>query len=360
MSNARPPWSALTDAALTSLERAAVSGLGRLPRPVQRQLSGSIRQRQHGHRIDPEVGAAMRFMAAMPGPSSEQLPLPEARAHLDHEAELYGRRLPVREVRDLVIPTPAGPVPARRYRDSDDAAARLLLYFHGGGWVLGGLESTESVCRFLAVHAGVTVVSVDYRLAPEHPFPAATDDAVEAFRWARGLAGEWGHDPDLVGVAGDSAGGNLATVTCLRLRDAGEPGPAFQALFAPVTDLSTKTASYATFARGFFLTEAQMDWYKGHYLADPAQAHDPYVSPLLAADLSGLPRAYVAVAGFDVLHDEGVAYARRLARAGVPTALRDHVGLVHGFVNATGVGHTGREALLEAVGALRVGLSVGA
>jgi acetyl esterase len=262
------------------------------------------------------------------------------------------------DVTDLEVPSPDGTIPARRYVARPDDASRLLVYFHGGGWVVGSLDSCDTTCRFLARHAGVSVLSVDYRLAPEHRFPAAPDDALAAFRFAVAQAPEWGHDPAAIAVGGDSAGGNLSAVLCQDLRTADEVRPAFQLLLYPVTDVSTKHPSYAQFADGYFLTEAQMDWYRDHYLGDHP-ATDPRVSPLLADDLSGLPPAHVAVAGFDVLRDEGEAYARRMADAGVRVALRRHDGLIHAFVNATGIGRSSREAVLEACGALRAGVGAG-
>lgn len=296
----------------------------------------------------------------MPGTSFEDLPLDQARAQIDHEAAVFGGApLPMHEVRDVMIPTPDGDLPARLYRADARDADRLVVYFHGGGWVVGSIESADSACRFLARHSGASVLSVQYRLAPEHPFPAAPDDALAAFRFAVSRAADWGHDPGLIAVAGDSAGGNLAAVLCQDLRTAEETHPAFQLLFFPVTDLSTKHPSYAAFADGFFLTEKQMDWYRGHYLSGGQPATDPRVSPLLAEDLTGLPPAYVAVSGFDVLRDDGEAYARRMAAAGVRVALRRHDGLIHAFVNSTGVGSSSREAFLEACGALRAGIGAG-
>lgn len=200
------------------------------------------------------------------------------------------------------------------------------------------------------------MLSVEYRLAPEHPFPAAPDDALAAYRFAEQMASDWGHDPELIAVGGDSAGANLATVLCADRQRAGLPMPAFQLLFFPVTDFSRKRASYAEFADGFFLTDRQMEWYTEQYLPGRVDVADPRASPLLAGDLAGLPPAYIAVAGFDVLRDEGEDYARALDAAGVRVALRRHDGLVHAFVNATGLFAAGKEATLEAAGALRMGV----
>jgi acetyl esterase len=246
-----------------------------------------------------------------------------------------------------------GPLDARLYLpEGAPRPGPLVVWFHGGGWVVGDLDSHDPACRFLAHASGVPLLSVAYRLAPEAPFPAAVDDALAAFRWAVHHAASLGADPHRVGVAGDSAGGNLAAVVSLLATRDGGPAPAFQALVYPVTDLSRKSESYRRFAVGYFLTEAQMDWYRGHYLQDPAQAFDPRVSPLLAEDLTGLPPAYVTVGGFDPLRDETVAYARRLQDAGVPTTLRVHPGLIHAFVNAAGVLPAAAAATRELAAAL--------
>ena len=341
-----------------ALARAVVGVVGRAPDRVQ-TLVGGRRVNRAGAAMEPEVAAALRLLDALPDNDFTRLPVEEARRQVEEEAALFGGRpLPMALVEDVEIPTFDGGIAARRYLADVRDADRLLVYFHGGGFVVGSLDSHDTVCRFLATYAGVSVLAVDYRLAPEHPFPAAPDDARAAFMFAASRAEAWGHDPHRMGVAGDSAGGNLATVLCRDLREA-RVRPAFQLLFFPVTDLSRHSDSYREFADGHFLTEHQMDWYTERYLADGADRTDPRVSPLLAEDLTGLPPAYGAVAGFDPLRDEGEAYARRMAEAGVPVALRRHDGLIHAFVNSTGVGRTGREAMLEACGAVRMGLGAG-
>jgi acetyl esterase len=233
------------------------------------------------------------------------------------------------------------------------------VYLHGGGWVVCDLDTHDNVCRFLAREAGVLVLSVDYRLAPEHRFPAAVDDALAAFRFGAEHARDLGADPQALAIGGDSAGGNLAAVVSQLAVSDGERAPAFTLNIYPVTDLSEKRPSYRLFREGFLLTEAQMDWYRDHYLPDEAVALDPRASPLLAEDLSGLPPTYIATAGFDPLRDEGEAYGQRLREAGVPVALRRHPGLVHGFCNGVGSTRFGRAAMHEAAGALRVGLATG-
>ncbi len=329
---------------------------GSLPVPVQRALGGRGAV-VDGDRPHPEVQLMLRLMALAPRPSFETMPVAEARAQVARQARVFGGRpIPVGQVRDLAIPAPYGALPARLYRTHPDGqAGGLLVYFHGGGWVVGDLDSADNVCRYLAANSGVSVLSVDYRLAPEHPFPAAVEDALTAFDFAVGHAASLGARPGAVAVGGDSAGGNLAAVVC-QLRTGGER-PAYQLLFYPATDLSRKHDSVRLFSRGYFLTEAQIDWYREQYLADPADALDPRASPLLAADLTGLPPAYLATAGFDPLRDEGERYGQRLREAGVPVAVRRHGQLIHAFANATGVGRTGRAALREAAAALQQALA---
>jgi acetyl esterase len=258
------------------------------------------------------------------------------------------------------IPGPAGQIGARLYVPPAAGTQNplpLLVYFHGGGWVIGGLETHDDPCRFLATHAGAALLAVDYRLAPEHPFPAAAEDAEAAYRWAAANAERLGVDPSRIAVGGDSAGANLAAALCLTARDAGAPLPAMQLLIYPVTDAAGGAPSRRTFGEGFLLTSNDMDWFEERYLPEDSDRGDPRVSVLQAPDLSGLPPAYVATAGFDPLRDEGEAFAARLREAGAPVALRRHPGLVHTFANLTAICPTARAAMLEAAGALRMGLA---
>lgn len=332
------------------LTRAGIRTLGALPEPLQRLIAGKPVEID-GQRLYTEVQMALRLLNAMPGNSFEDLPLPEARAQIDAEARIFGSAPAVGSITEITIPTRAGSVPARVYVDDPTSSVdATVVYFHGGGWVLGSLDSTDAVCRFLAANANVAVISVDYRLAPEHPFPAALEDGVDAYRWVRAQPA-WG---DIVIVAGDSAGGNLSATICAATLDEGAPD--YQLLFFPVTDLSTKHRSYELFSDGYFLTEKQMDWYKNHYLSDPSQATDPLVSPLLG-DVTGHPPAHVAVSGFDVLRDEGLAYADKLAAAGVPVTRQIATGHIHAFVNATGVGKTGLRELGTSVDTMKAGIA---
>lgn len=345
------------ESALESMVRTVATVAGSLPTPIQRVLAGRP-IRVDGQELNTEIQLMLRMLALLPDSDFEQLGLTRSREQIDMEARLVsGRPLPMASVEAVTIPGRGGPIPARMFRPEGlPAVAPLLVYFHGGGFVLGGLDSHDSTCRFLARHAQVAVLAVDYRLAPENPFPAATDDAVTAFRYAVDNAAALGVDPVRIAVAGDSAGGNLAAVVS-QLTRGDALRPAFQMLFFPWLDLTAKRRSHQLFSDGFFLTDAQVDWYANHYVPNVDDRGNPLVSPILADDLTDLPPAYVAVSGFDVLRDEGIEYAERLRTAGVPTTLRVHDDLVHAFVNLTGYGRAGVDALLEAAGALRVGLS---
>jgi acetyl esterase len=256
------------------------------------------------------------------------------------------------EVKDLR----ADQVPFRLYRPkgaSVSTALPALIYFHGGGWVIGDLETHDVLCRQLTAAAGISVVNVDYRLAPEHKFPAAVDDAWATTRWVAAHAAELGIDAGRLAVGGDSAGGNLAAVVALLARDHGGPSIALQILTYPVTDVAAESASYAEFADGFSLTRDSMRWFIAHYLNDRSQATDWRVSPLRAPSLAGLPPALVVTAGFDPLRDEGDAYARRLREAGVRV---DHVcygGMLHGFAPMGRLIEAGNRAVAHVAATLR-------
>jgi acetyl esterase/lipase len=312
-----------------------------------------------GQQLETEIQLLLKLTALSPEPELTTLSPSESRVELHRLAlALEGPKVPVGRVESLEVPGPAGPIGARLYvPEGELPPLPMLVYLHGGGWVRGDLDTHDNNCRFLAREAGVLVLSVDYRLAPEHPFPAAVEDSLAAFRWAHENAADLDGDAAAIAVGGDSAGGNLTAVVGQLTAADGGPVPAFLLVIYPATDFSEKRRSVKLFSEGFLLTESDMDWYTAHYLADEQAALDPRASPLLAEDLSGVPPAYVVTAGFDPLRDEGEAYALRLREAGVPVALRRHRGLVHGFANMTGVGRTGRGAMLEAAGALRVGVS---
>lgn len=340
------------------LEKLALRKAGRLSPRLQRGLSGGGRHVVDGLELHPEMRILLTLLERGGGLAFDEVPLAQARADLTRTTlMLGGPPEPMASVRDLTIPGPAGQLGARLYTPYGDPDT-LLVFFHGGGWTLGDLDSYDLTCRFLAAHAGTKVLAIDYRLAPEHPFPAAPDDALAAFTWAHVHADELGVDARAIAVGGDSAGGNLAAGLCLRTRDAGVAMPAFQLLLFPATDLVTMRPSRELFGTGYVLTTAVMAWYVQNYLPTPEAALDPLASPLLAPDLAGLPPAYIATAGYDPIRDDGEAYADRLRESGVPVAMRRHDGLIHGFAVATGYGSACPEAMREAAGALRTGLAL--
>jgi acetyl esterase len=287
---------------------------------------------------------------ALAAPRIETLDPVEARiSRIEPMKLLGGQPDPLDRVEELAIPGPSGDVPARLYASQRGAVRPALIYFHGGGFVLFNLDTHDAVCRALARESGAVVISVDYRLAPEHKFPAGLEDAHAATVWVADNAERLGIDPNRIAVGGDSAGGNLATVVAVRCRDAGGPTLGAQLLIYPVTDMSSfETASHREFGEGYFLTRKAMQWFTGHYIASAGQASHPEVSPLLATDLTGLPPALVMTAEFDPLRDEGEAYANRLQQAGVPTTVSRYPGMIHGFVSMCGVLTVGRKALQEA------------
>ena len=261
---------------------------------------------------------------------------------------------------DLTIPGPDSPLRARHYRPGVAEAAPLLLFFHGGGFVVGDIESHDGLCRMICRDAAIHVLSVDYRLAPEHPAPAAVDDCVAAYRWARGHAAELGADPSRIGVGGDSAGGNLAALVTLRSREEGIPQPTLQVLLYPVLDLSAKTRSRTLFSDGFFLSKLEQDRFVDLYLGGTGlAADDPRVSPLKATDLSGLAPALVVTAGFDPLRDEGNEYAVALRSAGVTVDHRQFDALTHGFAGLAPFGGGSADATTATISAIRAHLSRG-
>jgi acetyl esterase len=258
---------------------------------------------------------------------------------LESQRLLGGPPEPVASVRDTTVPGDAGPIRVRIYR-ADAEAARPFLYAHGGGWVTGSLDSSDILCRRLANRLRATLVAVDYRLAPEHSYPAALDDVDAAWRWIRTEIATLGADPSHVAVVGDSSGGNLVAALTLRLRARGDPQPAMQVLLYPALDATCSAASSRRYATGCGLTAKQMAWYWDQYIggahAAGAARDDAELSPVAARDVSGLARAVIAVAEADVLHDDGVAYANHLTARGVPVETIECAGMIHGFLRWTG------------------------
>jgi acetyl esterase len=302
-----------------------------------------------GVSVHPQAQQILDGKAAAGAPPFWELTPGEARAVVEANNSMIPAGPEVESVRDIVIPSQAGGLPARLYSPSSSAPG-LVLYFHGGGWVVGSLDGWDSSVRSLAVASGCDVLSVDYRLAPEHVFPAAADDAYDAVVWAAsGLAA--GRP---VIVAGDSAGGNLAAVTALRARDFGGPPIALQVLIYPVADSDLDRRSYLEYdGEDLILNRRDMIWYWDHYTPDPATRVNPYAAPLRAASLAGLPPAYLVTAEHDPLRDEGFAYAERLRESRVPVEHRHFGSQIHAFFTFTGVLDDADKAVSDAASAIR-------
>jgi len=340
---------------LNAATRLAPKALPALPDPVKRLISGGRAVVIDGNTLDPTLQAftASLGLAGVTGLAFDD-DVALSRRVFESLTPLSGPPVPA-DVAELSVPGPAGQIRVRHYRAADDGAP-ALVYFHGGGWVLGSLDSYDPVARILCRRAGVHVFSVDYRLAPEHPAPAALDDCLAAYRWVVAHAGELGVPRDRVSVGGDSAGGNLAAAVA-QLTRGDEVVPALQLLIYPVTDIRTPTRSRTLFASGFVLSGHDITWFGDRYLeGSQLGADDPRVSPARAADLSGLPPALVVTAGFDPLRDEGNAYAAALADAGVSVDLREMTSMTHGFVNFDGLGGGSTACIDELTSALRAHL----
>jgi acetyl esterase len=307
--------------------------------------------------LAPEIRALLDGQAASGRPPLQEQSVAQARAFHDQDAAaLNGEAVAVADVADRTVPGPAGALPVRVYTPEGEAPFPIVVFFHGGGWVVGTLDSYDPLCRALAAATPAVVVSVDYRLAPEHRWPAAVEDAYAATLWASRNAAALGGAQHRLAVAGDSAGGNLAAVVALGARDRGGPAIAFQLLVYPALDAAGDTASWREHADGFQLTAAGMRWYWDHYLGG-ADGTAPDASPLRAAFLGGLPPALVVGAEHDILRDEGEAYAARLREAGVEATATRQEGMVHGFLRWRAVTPTAEDALQEAAAALRSALS---
>jgi acetyl esterase len=310
--------------------------------------------------LDPQAQAVIDLVIKAGRPAYNQLSPKDARQMFRETRPASTPTAPeIGAVNNFVAETQAGTIPVRVYRPigaAADAALPALVYFHGGGWVIGDLETHDVLCRQLTAEAGIEVVAVDYRLAPEAKFPAAADDAWAATQWVVANAGRLGIDAKRIAVGGDSAGGNLAAVVALMARDAGAPAIAFQVLLYPVTDVSTERQSYSDFVDGYLLTRDSMRWFVDHYLASKDQATDWRVSPLRAKSLKGLPPALIVTAGFDPLRDEGEAYARALREAGVRVDYICYGGMLHGFVPMGRLLDTGNRAVSHIAASLREAL----
>ena len=308
--------------------------------------------------LDQEVRTLLDLMekaVAEGRPKLHTLPYAQGRAVVDQMSEDSEAAPPdVAAVDDGGFAGPDGKIHFRRYRPLGSASGPLptLIYYHGGGFVIGNIETHDSTCRRLANKSRCQVISIDYRLAPEHPFPASTDDGIAAFRHIRDNAASFGVDAKRIAVGGDSAGGAIAAVVCQAVRQLGEPMPAFQMLIYPATDARRQTESRRLFAEGYFLTQELMDWFWKAYAPTGTDLADLRLSPLLAKDFAGLPPAFVLTAGYDPLRDEGRAYADRLIDAGVKTTYVNYPGTVHGFFSLTRFLQQGLKANDEAAAVL--------
>jgi len=336
----------LAVAAQTGLARSLLS----VPVGAARKLTGGPVV-VDGQTLDPHLAMVLKFEQRF-RPSPAGRTVDQQRQSIRESSRIAaGRPIPVGPVRDLTVDGAAGTLRARLYSPLPTGAPRpLVVFFHGGGWVVGDLDTHDQPCRLLVRYSDVHVLSIDYRLAPEHPFPAAADDSVAAFAWAVAHADELGADASRVAVAGDSAGGNLAAVVAQVTRDTGVTQPVAQLLIYPGADGSVSRPSKSLFAEGFFLTRKQMDWYWDTYRGD-APSTDQRLSPLLNPDLSGLAPAVLTTAAFDPLRDEGEAYADALRAAGSTVVLRRAPGLVHGYFSMTGISRASLDESLAVCGA---------
>ncbi|WP_338089805.1 alpha/beta hydrolase [Nocardioides lijunqiniae] len=339
------------------LEKALLRGVLALPDGVQRRLAGAP-VRLDGQQLATETQLTLRLQRLARVPGAETMPVLEGRRAMLHHTRLVAGRQPIGAVRDLRV----GDRPSRLYTPSvaEEGAQRqplpLLVFFHGGGFMYGDLDSHDAPCRVLAERAGVRVLAVTYRLAPESPFPAAYDDALAAYAWAVEHAESLGCDPTRMAVGGDSAGGNLAAGVALEAARRGWP-LAFQLLVYPMTDAEHDTRSYTMFDEGFYLTRDFMRLATDSYNPPGQDLRDPRLSPFHAELPAGLAPAYVATAGFDPLRDEGEAYARRLSEAGVDVTLQRFPDQIHGFLQIVGVGRRSRAAVAEIADTLRDALA---
>ncbi len=351
---------------LPPLSRARVALSRRILRAIlaSPRLRSLLGRSRAGTGIDPDFGALLAFDDFTHESDVTHSSPEHARLKIAESSAIVEDPPPgAVAVNDLLWSGPGGSLRARRYVPAGLAAPSPgLVFFHGGGWVVGDLDTHDALCRLLAITGRMRVVAIDYRLAPEHPFPAAVDDALAAFRWVAAEAESLGIDPAKIGVGGDSAGGNLSAIVSLKTREDARR-PALAALLYPGLDARCSSASHRELGTGFFLTSATLSWYMNHYFgSDPQTRLGPDASPLLAPDLAGSPPTLVVSAALDPLRDEAIAYAERLREAGVIVREERVAGMIHGFLNV-GISRAAVEATERIAGeigrALREGLSVG-
>jgi acetyl esterase len=308
--------------------------------------------------LDPQAQILLDQLTAMGGKQIQEMTVDEARFMIATLHGMTGGQGPAVAHEDRRVPVDGGDVPVRIYRPAGPTPMPLLVYFHGGGWVIGSIETHDVTCRELADASGCMVASVDYRLAPEHRFPVAAEDCYAVTAWLAAHAAELGIDARRIAVGGDSAGGNLSAVVAQLARDRGGPALAFQLLIYPATDAACDTASHRENADGYLLTADSMTWFWGHYLGgDAAAKADPRCSPLRAKDFRGLPPALIVTAEYDPLRDEGETYGEKLRAAGVPVTITRYPGMIHGFFAMGAFLDQGRAAVDQAARALRTALA---
>jgi len=338
-----------------STQRFIAHKLLSLPAPILRLMSGGGVVYQGGRTLDPRI----QFLAAQArnAPPMQVLSPADARAASAAGIALVaGQPEPGVRIEGLTIEGPAGAIPARAYRPAAQSPeAPLMIYAHMGGGVIGDLETCHTFCSILAGAAHAPVISIDYRLAPEHRFPAGLEDMLAAVRWGRDNAERYGAPKRRVAIGGDSMGGGFAAAVCQALRKAKEPQPALQLLIYPWVDVACESASMTIYGESYPLTRALLDWFVAHYMGAADHPSDPRLSPLAEPDLAGLAPAIVVTAGFDPLVDQGEAYARKLKAAGVPVAYRCYDSLSHGFTAFTGAVPAADVACREIAGLVREG-----
>jgi len=306
--------------------------------------------------LDPRARTLIDQLSTLPTPWGDGLAIDRSRREMEAAATAFGAPTPVTRFEDFRLPPTAGStveIPVRCYWPSAEKNLPIIVFYHGGGWVLGNIITHDAYCRRLAMASGAIVASVDYRLAPEHKYPAAFDDCYAATRYIADNAVEFGADPQRMAVAGDSAGGNLAAAVALAARDAGRPAIALQVLLYPVIDYNFQTPSYTERGEGYFLTRQAMEWFWTQYLEQDSDGRRPFASPIRAESLGDLPPAVIITAAFDPLCDEGRLYAERLTQANVPVEYTCYEDMFHGFCRRFESLPQAETALTQVAAALR-------